>query len=443
MASKQDPIHLANVYVPKVAAFLSLVSSHVIIREVLLDAKQSSRSTPPIAKALLAISLSDVVFSIGWFLTTWPSPRDLDYLQGTNVGTIGTCTAQGFFLQLGLVASLSFNLTLATFYLLIVKYSYRNCHLQKLERWIYPGCGILALVTAVVPLPLQGYNNALEACWIAPHPFNCEFGPEDPPCTRGHHAALLVVALMILPVFLVIVTTASIMISIYCADRKLEQRNSRYLFTSSTTATITASNTPSTMPRRLSSGVSTTSQANLDRRRSQLLAQQGIYYVAAFLCAYIPALLTGIIPSILVSLIGSSLLALQGFFNLLVFMRKNRVMQTPEGKLANRVLYCCLCWGNQGGSSNARWTFSGSRGSTSRARRENAASRENIEQGGVQQQPTTELAGAKEEATGNEAATALHEQPQLLSSEVDVFDDAMIEKGLEPEFYSESNDPSY
>ena len=69
-----------------------------------------------------------------------------------------------------------------------------------------------------------------------------------------------------------------------------------------------------------------------------ILYHSSLLYVLAFLCAYVPAMLTAVFDSIGASAIGSSLLALQGFFNLLVFMRRKLGrMVTPQGRTAARV----------------------------------------------------------------------------------------------------------
>ena len=53
---------------PKPMAFLSMVGSYISIREVLVDHKLKRGKAIP--RTLLALSVSDIVFSFGWFLTT-------------------------------------------------------------------------------------------------------------------------------------------------------------------------------------------------------------------------------------------------------------------------------------------------------------------------------------------------------------------------------------
>lgn len=105
------------------------------------------------------MSVGDVFFSLAYFLTVWPSPSYLPYLDGKNVGTVGTCTAQGFFLWFGRTVSIFLNCALSVFYLLMVKYNYRDYQLKKLEVWVQGGIWLLALAIAVIPIPLEMYNN--------------------------------------------------------------------------------------------------------------------------------------------------------------------------------------------------------------------------------------------------------------------------------------------
>lgn len=90
---------IAFAIVPKFAAVLSLLGSSCIIAEVVKD-HRSNRGSKPICRLLLAMSVSDMFISVGWFLTTWASPADTPYTWQA-AGTVGTCELQGFLHQLG------------------------------------------------------------------------------------------------------------------------------------------------------------------------------------------------------------------------------------------------------------------------------------------------------------------------------------------------------
>lgn len=102
----------------------------------------------------------------GWVFGTWLSPSHLDYLEGTNHGTNGTCVFQGFILQLGGIASFAFNSSLAATFLLKIRYSWREDRLYKLDRWLQGILWSICLVSAIVPLCLNMYHNTGPVCYI-------------------------------------------------------------------------------------------------------------------------------------------------------------------------------------------------------------------------------------------------------------------------------------
>ena len=55
---------------------------------------------------MTAISIFDIVGSLAWLLSTLPIPKDTGIYGAT--GTEGTCTAQGFFMQLSVTGPFLF-----------------------------------------------------------------------------------------------------------------------------------------------------------------------------------------------------------------------------------------------------------------------------------------------------------------------------------------------
>ena len=81
--------------VPKISGGISMVGSAWIVIEVLTTGEKRRNVYN---RLLLAISCIDLLTSAWYFASTWPMPEGTEQIYGAR-GTIGTCNAQGFFLQ--------------------------------------------------------------------------------------------------------------------------------------------------------------------------------------------------------------------------------------------------------------------------------------------------------------------------------------------------------
>ncbi|CAB9503178.1 expressed unknown protein [Seminavis robusta] len=385
-------------YLPKIAALFSMLGSGLIIAEVLQDGRQrGARSTTfkavgAVSRVLLSMSVGDILFSFGWFLGSW-----------ANFGSKGFCVFQGFILHLGYMASLLFSASLAVVYLLMIQYNWR-------QRRILPRIPIIAiimwgacLVLAVLPIPLDMYQPTGTNCWIG--------------SSESQDATFIVASLQVIPVWSCILLDASIMFFLFRKARLLEAEVEHVALRSSnsTNATKVLSTTsrandprsegaddtddnpermeqaqaeesvqleeqhpetdiaaeppreeieesdhsnqdgePSTRIYSTSTQYSTTSNSPRSKKRSQIVAKQGIGYIAGFLMTYGFATI-----SVLVFLISGEwnppldrtsyfFLASQGVFNFLVFSHGRRQMKTRVGAklkswIWNGAAYCHAC----------------------------------------------------------------------------------------------------
>lgn len=164
---------------PKVTGLLSLLCSTIVVHSVLRSPKKRARIYH---RLMLCISLLDMCNSFWLILSTWPIPSDSGLVYA--VGNQTTCITQGFFIQCSIAAPL-LNGSLAVYYLLVLKYEWKEKHIKKYERLMYSLPLIWALGTATISIPLRLFNNASLWCWIAPFPAGCE----DDDCIRGANAS--------------------------------------------------------------------------------------------------------------------------------------------------------------------------------------------------------------------------------------------------------------
>lgn len=322
-------------YLPKPFAIASLVSSYVIIREITKEATPT-----PIHHLLVCIAVGDILFSFAYFLGTWPAPPDTEYYNLVhNVGSVGFCTFQGFLMVLGLVASVLSNACLSTYYLLIVRYGWKDADLQRrLEPYVPAGIWVVSLAGAIYPIPLELYNSFSEFCMIQSIPPNCT--GED--CIRGSDPFPHIAFFALLP-FLCLFVSLGAMCSIFSKVRQIEDTAEKYA-TSGFTAEARSSMTAN-------SGMHSNSCALtlVDRSKSQAVARQALAYAAAFLVTYLLDFISLCIflateeSYLVLDLIAYGLvLPSAGTFNFLVFARI-RQMKTPEGRLWRSLLFCQCC----------------------------------------------------------------------------------------------------
>lgn len=92
------------VWTPRITGFMSLLGSAWIISDVVRHYRR--RRFTLFHELISAISICDIVSSIGWMLSTAPIPQTNKYGESTGVvgasGTEATCTLQGFMIQFGL-----------------------------------------------------------------------------------------------------------------------------------------------------------------------------------------------------------------------------------------------------------------------------------------------------------------------------------------------------
>eukprot|EP00562_Extubocellulus_spinifer_P028623 CAMPEP_0178655324 /NCGR_PEP_ID=MMETSP0698-20121128/24219_1 /TAXON_ID=265572 /ORGANISM="Extubocellulus spinifer, Strain CCMP396" /LENGTH=334 /DNA_ID=CAMNT_0020297283 /DNA_START=323 /DNA_END=1328 /DNA_ORIENTATION=- len=110
----------------------------------------------------------DVVCSIAFGLSTWPIPRGSPGVYAP-LGTVGTCTAQGFFVQASIAVPL-YNLCLSIYYLLKVNRIIR----RKYETWMHVFIMFLAFGTAFVGLGMGWYHDSTLWCWFNGSPKGCK-----------------------------------------------------------------------------------------------------------------------------------------------------------------------------------------------------------------------------------------------------------------------------
>ncbi len=165
---------------PKCTGFLSLMGSLFIFQDVVIHKRPIDRVY---YRIMLGLSCSDMIASTVNIFSTWPIPPDSGNFLAN--GTTATCTAQGFFNELGNLATPLYNTSLCAYYVLVIRQAWSEDRIRiRVERYMHAMPILIALTIAVLGLPFKLYNNSGWLCWIAKYPKGCS-GSD---CTRGVHA---------------------------------------------------------------------------------------------------------------------------------------------------------------------------------------------------------------------------------------------------------------
>lgn len=126
-----------------------------------------------------------MIASIVNILSTWPIPEGSTGVYLAS-GTTQTCTAQGFFNELGNLATPLYNASLCAYYVLVIRNAWAEDRIRSSAEPIMHIIPMtVAFTIAILGIPFTLYNNSGWLCWIAAYPGGCQ---ADGTCERGEHA---------------------------------------------------------------------------------------------------------------------------------------------------------------------------------------------------------------------------------------------------------------
>lgn len=282
----------------RVSAALSLMGSSFIIMAVLKHRKRKLKTT--YNRLVLLMSCIDLLVSVWYFVSAWAVPTDAK----KNASIIGkgnqaTCSAQGFFIQLGTAIPL-YNLSLCLYYVLIISYNWKKAELVLIERYMHSIAWIFGIGTAVACLPLNLYNPMGSVCWIDNYPSLCGHDGSIECIRGGGHASVYRLAFRTIPVLLCAIIDVIALFKVYCTVRKQEK-----------------------VVKRLRRGSHTSERKNLTKE----VANQALFFFLTFFVTWTPSTVTNFVlhfkyrPQYWVIALVLTVTPMQGFWNFLVYVR--------------------------------------------------------------------------------------------------------------------------
>jgi hypothetical protein len=200
--------------IPKISASFGIPSAIFIISEIITAHKKKEGN--PILRAILGVSIFELLDAIGWFLSTWAVPEGSFAFAAGNQAS---CSFQGFLLQI-VIGALLYNCALAYFFFLVVKFDTSSKDLARMEKYVHGLIITFAVGTSILLLPLEQYNHIGTVCWIQGSPPSCgnssfQASEDNIPCDRGDWAWLYGIALFYSPLWLCIILILGFNASIY------------------------------------------------------------------------------------------------------------------------------------------------------------------------------------------------------------------------------------
>ena len=148
--------------IAKPFALLSMIGSALVFREIVTD---SNKRQLTYHRILAVMSCIDFFTSLWFFVGTWAVPAGTAGVWAA-AGTEGSCTAQGFFISLN-IASPLYNISLAVYYLLVVRGVWDEDQIKKrASSWLLLPPLLFGLAVAFAGLGLDLYAPANLWCWI-------------------------------------------------------------------------------------------------------------------------------------------------------------------------------------------------------------------------------------------------------------------------------------
>ncbi|KAL7467731.1 hypothetical protein ACHAXS_007969 [Conticribra weissflogii] len=131
-------------WLPRVMAIVSTLGSLFILYDT---TKTIQKRRKLLNQMLSTLSVFDGLGSIAYAFTTLPTPVS-DYIYGSR-GNDATCTAQGFFIQIGTIACF-LNVSLSVYYLLSIKHGWKDDKMKTIRLWFFIPPIAIGLVFAFV-----------------------------------------------------------------------------------------------------------------------------------------------------------------------------------------------------------------------------------------------------------------------------------------------------
>ncbi|CAB9502725.1 expressed unknown protein [Seminavis robusta] len=279
----------ALIWASRIAACFSLCGAIYVLYDSLSD----PRARKTVYHQLLAgMSSFDLMTAISWAFAT--APINDNRIEGA-IGNDATCTAQGFFIQLGFT-SIFYAMSLAFYYFLVIACGWKEFQLQRILLFLHGVPLLVGFTLAFAAIP--EYDLIVYVCHLTPH-------------SDGEGKLWAALVFMMIPLSIAIVSITACMILVYNSVRRRAGASRKYSF-----------------------GIGNASKLQ------QAVFWQALFYVGAFYVTW-PTMFSVYLASVeengplRASLLIAFLAPLQGALNALVYARP-KILQYYDERTKKR-----------------------------------------------------------------------------------------------------------
>lgn len=311
--SKMDILH----WVELLAAMLSIVGALVVIQDNLRNKKRRKNLYNQI---ITVMALFDIIQAVAIAFQDTPVPRDSKLGTDGNIGNQATCKAQGWAIQFGGLTSLFLNVSLSTYFLLVIVYRSRESQLKKMRKWLLGLPILVGFIFAGASLPF--ISRSLHGCHMTPpNAYLMEAVGADGFSTSW--APYL--CLYIIPGFSVLIYTTGALVRVFFFVRNVSRQGNKWRFEAAVTSLHTKQQQQrqQSPPRRMQRRLSTSSVNSV---QNEVFWQSAMYLSALYLAWFTQLIILVQLEKYLAGhyalwVFFSFITPLQGFMNALVYFR--------------------------------------------------------------------------------------------------------------------------
>jgi len=195
----------------RASAMLSFCGSTFILVDIISNKKKRRTVFHGL---LIGMAIFDIVTAVAWsFASSAIDPHDASWIYGA-AGSKASCTAQGFFVQLGFT-SIFYNVSLTLYYTLVISKGWREFQLRKIRLYMH-----LTPFLVGAGLALGGLTSYH---WI-------EYGCHIQPFDKGQEGGELwqVLVFIVIPLGLSIISITCSMAAVYFGVFKVTQKAKKW-----------------------------------------------------------------------------------------------------------------------------------------------------------------------------------------------------------------------
>lgn len=162
---------------PHFSGFASVIGSFILIVTIICSKRRRSH---PYHRLMLGMSCYDIFMSFFMGMAVWAHPAETcwDPNDCAKSGTVQTCTAFGFFYQLGSIAIPLYNVALATYIAFATRdhFSKNPSSYRRFDFVFHLVILVVGVGQAIVPVILDDYNPYDWLCMVVPVNYDEESG---------------------------------------------------------------------------------------------------------------------------------------------------------------------------------------------------------------------------------------------------------------------------